>query len=153
MPSTDLRLTKNFWLWEFMPLDLYREVNHYILKRLLDERLVQLLQYIRTDLDRAIYVNNWKNGGYLVLSGYRPPDCDVGSTWSQHKYGRAADTKVSGMPPLEFRQYLVDRQKVLMPLGLRRIETNTTTWTHLDLGWTSLPSVVKFAPPRKTIAL
>jgi len=81
-------------------------------------------------------VNNWGSGGPLKYRGFRPPGCDVGAAWSQHRFGRAFDCSF----PLPARSVRVDllsmdytyrRDNGLQ--HIRRIETGVA-WLHFDLG-------------------
>lgn len=56
-------------------------------------------------------VNNWHTGGQRKYSGFRPSDCGVGATWSQHRYGRAFDCLFSQSDVETVRQDVIAKAR------------------------------------------
>lgn len=95
-----IKLSKNLWLHEYVPENLYKEyANKGKLSNLvymLDERLILADQFIR-DRFGSIVINNWYDGGNRQHSGIRLPESPYYTKGSQHSFGRASDklTKIS----------------------------------------------------------
>ena len=85
-------LSKNFKVKEFACRDGADEVK-------IDEGLIKILQTVRDKYKKAV----------TVVSGYRTPSYNSvidGATFSQHKYGKAADIQITGVKPREIAEYL-----------------------------------------------
>jgi uncharacterized protein YcbK (DUF882 family) len=81
----NIKISENFTLHEFQCKDGSQLVK-------LDERLLVLLQTLRTKVNKPIQ----------ILSGYRTPEYNKkvgGAPKSQHVEGKAADIRISGMTP------------------------------------------------------
>ncbi len=133
-----MKLSKNFWLHEFIPPDLYEmSLNNSTL--FIDDRLIRLVQFIRDRFSKPIRINDWMDGGGFVNSGFRPPLCDIGAHFSQHKFGRAADLKIDGVSPEEVRRDIkANYQLYKEKTALTTIEAKTPTWLHVDLRFTHM---------------
>ncbi|KKN72982.1 hypothetical protein LCGC14_0405360 [marine sediment metagenome] len=153
----DIKVSDNFWLWEFFDKETYEKCSKNVLIGILDPKIIALSQYIRNRYDLAVTINNWKSGGFYSFSGFRPPTykikesdfkdivCKpcleeiksipdpVGATLSQHKFGRACDYKIAGMTPEEFRIDIKESFRSFKVRGLSTIELGTDTWTHCDV--------------------
>lgn len=133
-----MKLTENFYLQEFVPPDIFEQFGDNSLW-FIDRRMVLFAQMLRTDLGKPITVNNWHTGGQYKESGYRRPDSTTGGDLSQHKLKAALDIKVSGMAPMEVREYLKRNfYKYNGLFGFSTIEKDTPTWVHIDNRWTGL---------------
>ena len=148
-----IKVSKNFYLDEFIPRNIYRR---YGAKSIwfLDPRLIQLAQGLRDFLGVPVTVNNWANGGRRQYSGYRPPRTNVGAYYSQHKFGRALDVQVNlGALDLSSYEDLREVIKINYPyfkaLGLTCIEKSTKTWLHLDMRHTDSDELMEVPGPRK----
>lgn len=83
-----IKVSENFSLHEFQCTGAGQIHDHVML----DEKLLELLQKLRTRINKPITIN----------SGYRCPSRNAavaGSPTSQHLYGKAADIAVPGMSP------------------------------------------------------
>lgn len=86
----------------------------------IDSELVDVLQKIRAHFGKAL----------TITSAYRTPTHNKnvgGTTYSQHLYGKAADIKVSGVPPEKVVAYA---EKILPDKGGIGIYN---TFTHIDI--------------------
>ena len=95
----NVRLSKNFTVKEFACSDGTDTV-------FISLALVNLLQKIRDHFDKAVIIN----------SAYRTESHNKaigGATYSQHKYGLAADIHINGVTPKEIAAYV----ETLMPLS------------------------------------
>ena len=72
---------------------------------LLDSRLLTVIDRLRAVFGRAT-VNDWKWGGKFQWSGLRTERCNIGSKYSQHKYGRACDIKFKNVSAEEVREFI-----------------------------------------------
>ena len=75
-----------------------------------------------------IGVNNWHEGGPFSQRGFRD-DPATGSTFSQHRFGRALDFDVVGMAADEVRSWILNHVKEL-PF-ITRMERDVN-WVHID---------------------
>lgn len=107
------RVSKNFKVKEFACTDGSDPI-------FIDSALVELLQKIRTHFGKAV----------TITSAYRTPTRNKavgGTTYSQHLYGRAADIKVSGVPPKTVVAYV---EKLLPNTGGIGVYD---TFVHVDV--------------------
>lgn len=103
-----------------------------------DPRLIQTIDWIRTRLNKAIFVNSWDNGGKFDERGLRCIQCPLVKDaiaqnrlyMSPHMLGQAVDFDVQGMVAEEVRQWLV-KNKASLPHPIR-LEKGVT-WVHLDV--------------------
>lgn len=142
-----MMISENFDLREFVPKSIYDAFGEGSIK-FIDKRIVDVVQLLRDLSGRSVVVNNWHTGGSYSESGYRVPDTKTGAKYSQHKFGRAADVKVSGMTPKEVVALIIKNEKMFMDLGLTTIEnTNATpSWAHLDCRWTGKSKILFVNP-------
>lgn len=103
-----------------------------------DPRLIVTLDWIRTKLNKPVFVNNWDSGGKYDERGLRCIFCSLVENailknrlyMSPHMLGQAADFDVQGMTAEETRQWLIKNQGLLPhPIRLER----GTSWVHLDV--------------------
>lgn len=98
----------------------------------LDPRLLWTLDKTRDRYQRVVTVNDWLWGGEHTLRGFRPQGVAVGKPHSQHRYGRAIDLDVRGMPADEVRQDILANQDDPAFVYITCLETDIT-WVHLDV--------------------
>ena len=126
-----IKLSKNFYLDEYIPKELYKKyINNHpdYLIWLVDKRLVEADQKLR-DKFGSITINNWFNGGDRQWSGIRTPDSKYYSYTSQHAWGRASDKIFSHATSDEVREYI---KKNWQELGITAIE-DKVSWVHSDV--------------------
>lgn len=142
-----IKLTKNFYLDEFIPKEVYEQFGERS-KQFLDPRLPLLLQAIRDFTGKGITINNWIHGGAFNNRGFRHPFTGVGGTLSQHKFGRGADYNIEGMKDIEADEMIIKEFKRFQPYGLTTIENPkfTNGWTHIDTRWTGLDTLLQVNP-------
>ena len=144
-----MKLTENFRLEEFVPKSIYHNYGEKAIW-FIDPRMIQFAQYIRTHFDARVMVNNWHCGGKNHNRGYRKPGTSVGSSLSQHKFGRAIDFNVVGYEPAEVVEWICDRWEMLC--GPKDLITTiedveyTPTWVHVDCRWTGMDEVLMVKP-------
>lgn len=130
-------VSANFVIQEFVYPELYKQYGDKSIW-FIDDRIVTVAQYLRDWLDRPVTINNWHTGGQYKESGLRSFTTKTGAKNSQHKFGRAADLKVSGMDRMEVLEFIQKKEAVLMALGLTTVENPnfTRTWLHIDCRFT-----------------
>ena len=79
-------------------------------------------------------INNWHNGGTRELCGLRPSDCEIGSSLSQHMFGRASDKHFRLATPDEVRLDILKNQAEEPFKFITRIERDTPGWVHSECG-------------------
>lgn len=137
-----IKLTKNFYLHEFIDKNTYLEYERkdklQLLVYKLDWRIIEGLQLLRDNLskeykkDIPLFVNNWAYGLNRQYSGLRFPGKPYYSEGSQHSYGRAVDV-VSIITSEKIRQHILKNKNTYL-LYFNRLE-DKVSWTHIDNGW------------------
>jgi hypothetical protein len=100
------------------------------------------LDQIRKYFNKPTWVNNWVVGGPFQWRGFRPPYCDVGAIYSQHRFGNAFDLDVEGMEAHEVRQVILNNEDHF--LMIMCLEINIS-WVHFDLR--NIPDRIKLVKP------
>jgi len=124
---------KHFKVNELVPKEIYAMYGDGAVQ-FLDIKAVRVIEFLRKDLGKPVYVNNWDSGGLRQESGYRVPNTKTGGKLSQHKFGRAFDVRVEGMTPQEVYDYILANESKYLAAGLTCMENIkfTPTWNHLD---------------------
>lgn len=91
-------------------------------------------------MDKPIFINTWHQQGQYKESGYRTPNATTGAKYSQHRFGRAGDLKISGIDYEEFRDVI---RKHWADFGVTTIEENTPSWLHVDIRNTGLDKLLE----------
>jgi hypothetical protein len=74
---------------ELVPKAIHAKLGDNIL-HLFDPRILKMADTMRERYGKML-INNWAFGGENEFSGFRPPFCQIGAKFSQHRYGRALD--------------------------------------------------------------
>lgn len=98
--------------------------------QLLDPRLLETLDQLRTNLGKPITINNWIWGGGFQQRGLRTSDAPEYSKYSQHSYGRAADFDVKGMTPTQVRLHVIQNRHLYPHISFLECGIN---WVHIDV--------------------
>jgi len=87
-------IPKHFQSYEVVPREVHKAfeaVNQiYKIWWLFDPRILKAADRIRERYGRMT-CNDWFWGGKNHYRGWRPPGCNVGAKYSQHRFGRALD--------------------------------------------------------------
>lgn len=136
-------LTKNLYLDEYIPKDLYLkfEKSPHILKGLIDLRLVTADQKLR-DVFGPVTINNWWDGGNRNWSGLRTAESPDFSFASQHSFGRASDKLFTEHSAEDVRKYIQDNY---LSLGITCIEMGVS-WVHSDVRFHTFGGLLKVTP-------
>ena len=142
-----MNISKHFTIQEFVYPELYNQWGDKSIY-FLDQRIVNVAEFIREKINKPITINNWHTGGQYKESGLRSLNTSTGGALSQHKFGRAADLKVQGMTPAQVLQFIKDNWAELHALGLTTVEdiAMTPTWLHIDVRWTGLSELLIVKP-------
>jgi len=138
-----MKVSKNFDIKELVPREVYQRFGDFSVW-FLDQKTIQVLQQLRDTFGTCI-VNNWSSGGKFNYSGYRQPDCKVGASFSQHKFGRAFDCKFTKATADEVRQAIQADKTFWLEQGLSCYEDNVS-WFHFDTRWTDLKDIFIVKP-------
>ena len=134
-----MKVSTNFYLQEFVDPDTYKRFSNSSIW-FVDPRIITLAQFIRERLGKPCTINNWNGGGKFQYSGFRPAQCTIGASMSQHRYGRAIDLKVKSMTANEVRADIISNFDVYKKAGLTTIEHEdfAPSWVHLDIRTTNM---------------
>ena len=133
-----------FKLHELLPKELY--YNEEVGWGWLDERLIEVLDWLRRTAGVPLIVNNWKWGGKRNYCGARIPASPDYSYGSRHtlipdRKVMAADVISTKITAAQLRN-LIRRMKDSLPHPVR-IEKNVT-WLHIDVDNTSYNPIYEF---------
>jgi hypothetical protein len=130
-----------FIVEELVPPDIFKRSGDAALD-LLDDRILQAADTLRSHLGFPLTINNWHLGGERRYSGFRPEDCSVGAPRSQHRQGRALDIISDDMSAASMRTYIQKNAMVFKGL-ITRIEGGVS-WLHIDCKETGLSEIQVF---------
>lgn len=109
---------------------------------LFDSRALETLDTLRETFGTTI-VNTWATGGLRQWSGLRTPESPYGSSYSQHRFGRAFDCIFSKKTAEEVREHVLQNQEDFP--HIRGIEL-AVSWFHFDTGNRRGDDIFTFAP-------
>jgi hypothetical protein len=95
----------------------------------LDDRMIKTADVIREYFGKPVQINTWASGGDRRWSGLRDQSCTIGADISQHRYGRALDMIVCGIPAEEIRAEIIANQECFK--YITRMEDGVS-WLHID---------------------
>ena len=133
------KISSHFFFHEFFSQGIWQQNDESNLRKLLDPRLITIMEGLRTTFDKPVYINNWYWGGDKMYRGFRPQS-HKSALYSQHKFGRGVDFNIKDEDPNSIRQHILNHQQHFLSLGLTRIEheLDAPGYVHLDLAWTGL---------------
>lgn len=121
---------KHFELEELVPPETFKLLGEKAWW-LLDTLILWTIDQMRERYNRTFTVNNWKSGGPFDERGWRPATTKEGKDHSQHRYGRAIDGDVEGMPADEVRADILTHPDDPAFQYITCLETGIS-WVHLD---------------------
>ena len=141
-----MKVTNNFSIEEFVPRSLHKRWGDVRSCWFIDDRLPHLAQFIRDRFKKPILINTWPftDIGGMEFRGYRPTNCKVGVSKSQHRYGRAIDIEMDNLE--EVYEDIINNKKIYYKAGLRGLEdfNKTKVWIHLDMRYTQNEDIFIF---------
>lgn len=140
-------IPKYFQPYELVPSSVYQEfldeegnldINFWFL---FDNRLLITADRLRKFYDCSITANDWYWGGEFQYRVYRPPDCDEGALWSQHRFARAMDCIFDGVSVEKVRQDILAAPNAYpfqyittLELGIQWLHFDTRNWDKSENG-------------------
>ena len=123
----------HFKIYELIPQSIYNQhhTNEYGLWMLFDKYLLMTIDRLRERYGKLI-CNDWYWGGKWNQRGWRPWNTLTGSTFSQHKSGRAADLIPTEWTAEEIRQGILNNPWHPDFQYITCLETDIT-WLHIDV--------------------
>jgi hypothetical protein len=109
----------------------------------IDQRLLRVILWLRTNLKKPIIINNWKWEGSYTQRGLRENISPIVASktksgklyLSAHTMGKAVDFDVKGMEAEEVRMWLKEHAEEL-PYHIRlehNMKGKPISWVHLDV--------------------
>lgn len=135
-----MKISEHFDIREFVDPETYA-IRGDKSQELVDIRIVRCAELLRELTGKPVIINTWHVGKQYKESGLRLPTTSTGAKFSQHKFGRAIDVKVSGINAEEVRNIIRTNWKEFKEAGLTTIEKDTPTWVHMDCRFTGLDSL------------
>ena len=141
------RIKKYFDLQELVCKHIYNKYGQSAWD-FFDKDFLAVLLYIRENLGKAIYVNNWQlKDGELTQRGLRCQHCQMvkdktkdGKPYmSAHLFGKALDFDVKGMTAEDVRQWII-AHKADLPHPVRL--EDKVSWVHLDVRYDDTEKMV-----------
>ena len=129
-----IQLSKNFFLDEYIPKEMYRAYPDWMLLRPVNYNLINAYQKVR-ERHGARTLNNWWNGGNRNESGLRIVGQAYYKPLASHAFFNAGDS--IGITPVQeiWEDIETNYKKVYRELGVRAIEKGLkVSWLHLDMG-------------------
>jgi hypothetical protein len=122
----------HFEPYEVVPREVYNffELRDQLYKIwwLFDPRILKSADKIREHYDKKMVINTWWWDGSNQYRGWRPPGCNVGARYSQHRFGRALDIAPVGITAEEIRQDI----KAGNDFGWITCIEDNVSWLHID---------------------
>jgi len=143
---------KFFRIEEVLPQRVF-ELNEYRGRQLwllFDSRALVTLDRMRKRYDCRMTINTWlwDEVNPFNYRGYRPPDCEIGAKFSQHRFGRGFDTDVDGMAAHEVRADIKKNKDDPAFEFITAIEEGIN-WVHYDVrNWDKEKYGIYFFNPR-----
>ena len=128
-----MKISEHFVIQEFVDQATFEAEGENAIT-FIDKKLIDIAEFVRTEIGLPVTINNWHNGGQFKESGLRNKNTTTGAKKSAHKLGKAIDAKIKGWGSKEWYDFVTKHAKKLYDLGLRRIEDKTlaATWCHMD---------------------
>lgn len=124
-------IPKYFQPYELVPREVYEEFKRRNRLNqiwwLFDPRILKVGDRVRERYGKMV-ANTWWWGGEHQYRGFRPPGCRVGTTWSQHRFGRAEDLVPVEVSVEEIRKDIRNGED----FGWITCIEEKVSWLHLD---------------------
>lgn len=139
-------IPKHFSIQELVDRDTYAKYGQSSIW-FLDPVALKVLDAIRNRFGSTV-VNDWSWGGNNQYRGFRPPDCKIGASFSQHRFGRGFDSNSKNATPDEVRADILANQEYWLDKGLTTIEDGAFSagWLHFDTRITGISKIFVVKP-------
>jgi len=153
-----MKISPNFDIREFVPRSIWDRFRRFS-TWFIDEKTVEVAEFYKEFFTKyfrnqrgsdlkvvVIKVNDWLWGGGKQYSGFRPPDCKVGASLSQHRFKSAFDCEIilvfqdgtrEEVDYKEIHKIIREYESTFLDAGVTRIEDVkiATGWLHTDTAW------------------
>ena len=119
-----------FKIEELVPRITFENNREAVLWNVFDHRILITADMLRNRY-RKLLANTWAFGGQHQYRGYRPSGCLIGSTHSQHRFGRALDLEPVFTTAEEIRQDILREPNRAEFKYITAMELNVP-WLHID---------------------
>jgi hypothetical protein len=137
---------KHYKLQEWVPKKIFEKFQDQSIRFLRYDTL-KMMDDIRDYYNEPITMNTWHKDNTHQYRGYRPPDCVIGSFYSDHKMGLAADFTVQGMTSDEVQKDIIQNwHRIFRHFGVTVLEIDTNGWTHVSRRFTGQNNLVIIKP-------
>lgn len=153
MKAKNIKLSDNFYLYEFIPREFAMKYDTNFCRIMLNENIIRAAQLFRNITGKSVFVNTWDDGGVSNYSGVRPQNLKLGAPKSEHKVfinngviikiSNAVDLKCEGMSGKQMRELILANESQFRKY-ISRIEDGTSTWLHIDTKPTGNPEILVF---------
>lgn len=142
-----MKINKYFEIEEFVPPQIFKQYQQKSLW-FIDPKIIEIATAYREFFDQPVIINNWYNGGPYSYRGYRPPRVNIGSEYSQHKFGRAFDCNIGKMTSKEAYEQVTKNFDHFSKYGLTTLENYKFTdgWLHSDCRETGIKTLLIVDP-------
>ena len=113
---------------EFVPPEVFDDLGERSLLTM-DYRILKTADTIRGFFGKPVTINNWVWGGSRTMAGFRPMGSAIGAKWSQHKFGRAIDCLVRGVPAADVRRAILNEPNHFPYITVME---GAVSWLHVD---------------------
>lgn len=134
---------KWFSLEELVPKRVFEDRGKAVLQ-LFDPRILTAADALRERYGKMI-VNNWPFGGKNEYCGWRPAICNVGTQFSQHRFGRALDLHPQDTELEEIIHDLRVRPDRRAYQFITAVEDDVS-WLHIDCRNNTKGGILFFKP-------
>jgi hypothetical protein len=129
-----LYIPKHLTTDEVVPPDVHASTATDIIWQLFDTGLLIAADRIRDYYGRVITVNNYAIGGKFTQRGFRN-DQGTGARWSMHRFFKALDLDVEGIPAEQLRiDVRKGTPKILTVFEFITGIEDGVPWLHVDTG-------------------
>ena len=123
------RSADKFIIQELVPRSVYLDRGERAWQ-LIDYRLIDNMNALRTQLGVSITVNDWLWDGDRDQSGLRVIGQEYYKPYSQHTFGRATDS-ICEIPAQEIRELI--REGIYIKLPHHACFEDNVSWLHMDV--------------------
>lgn len=140
---------QHFAAYEFLPPREFKHWGERGMHLFMDVRVLITADQVREFFGERIRANDWHWDGPFRNRGYRPDNYydqqqkSAYKSGSQHRFGRALDCTIDGVPAVQVRDIIMNHQQEFP--WIRRLEDDVD-WLHFDVANTFHHGIHLFKP-------